>query len=101
MIYGKGRTGTIYDAKVLKIEYEVKPCDSSYKYFVHYCGWSNRYDEWVYPGMISKVVRDPVPRGGRRVSKQKNKVEPASMVVRDGWPPAEPPVAPVAVDRKC
>lgn len=96
-MYGKGRAGTIYDAKVLKIEYDVVR-SATYKYFVHYCGWSNRYDEWIYKDRIFQVVKDPVPRGGRRVGKLKNKGEPVSAVVGDGWPAVAS--AGGAVDRK-
>lgn len=70
--YGKGKQLKVYEAKVLKSEYD-KNCNR-YKYLVHYYGWSSRYDEWIYRNRIVQVIRDKSPR--RRSGKVKNKGEP-------------------------
>lgn len=70
--YGKGKQLKVYDAKVLKSEYDSNK--SRYKYWVHYYGWSSRYDEWIYRNRIVQVVRDKSPR--KRTGKVKNKGEP-------------------------
>ena len=72
MKYGKGKQLKVYEAKVLKSEYDV--AKNRYKYLVHYYGWSSRYDEWIYRNRIVQVVRDKSPR--RRSGKVKNKGEP-------------------------
>ena len=58
--YGKGKQLKVYEAKVLKSEYDGNK--SRYKYLVHYYGWSSRYDEWIYRNRIVQVVRDKSPR---------------------------------------
>lgn len=60
----------LYDAKVLKIQVN----EGVYKFFVHYYGWSTRYDEWVDLYRINKIIKDKSPR--RRSGKVKNKGEP-------------------------
>lgn len=44
------------------------------QFFVHYYGWSSRYDEWVHVHRINRIIKDKSPR--RRTGKVKNKGEP-------------------------
>ena len=70
--YGKGKQLKVYEAKVIKSEFD--PSRNRFKYLVHYYGWSTRYDEWIYRNRIVQVCKDQSPR--RRSGKVKNKGEP-------------------------
>ncbi|KAF7487597.1 AT-rich interactive domain-containing protein 4A [Sarcoptes scabiei] len=54
VLYGKGKQMRIYDAKVMEIDinYSNRP-----SFYVHYYGWSNRYDEWIDIERITKIHR--------------------------------------------
>ncbi len=78
VMYGKGRAGTIYDAKLIRSEYE--GAKRKYKYYVHYHGWSNRYDEWIYRDRIY-MVNEVTPTGK---GKGKLKVKGVPMATATG-----------------
>lgn len=53
--YGKGKIQNFYEAKVNKIETNNA---GKIRYFVHYTGWNNRYDEWITKNRIHSIVVD-------------------------------------------
>lgn len=53
--YGKGKIQNYYEAKVNKIETNAS---GNVRYFVHYTGWNNRYDEWITKNRIHSIVID-------------------------------------------
>uniref|UniRef100_A0A0L8GVL4 ARID domain-containing protein n=1 Tax=Octopus bimaculoides TaxID=37653 RepID=A0A0L8GVL4_OCTBM len=53
--YGRGRNQKIYEAKVVEFGAE----GGHEQYLVHYAGWNTRYDEWVRPERIVKVLGKP------------------------------------------
>lgn len=53
--YGKGKVQNVYEAKVNKIETNSA---GRTRYFVHYTGWNNRYDEWITKNRILSIVTD-------------------------------------------
>jgi len=53
--YGKGVVQNVYEAKVNKIEINSA---GKTRYFVHYTGWNNRYDEWITRNRILKIVTE-------------------------------------------
>ncbi len=53
VLYGKGKTQRLYEAKVITIEVT----DGKKDYLVHYSGWNNRYNEWIDNARImGKIV---------------------------------------------
>lgn len=62
--YGKGRAQNVYEAKVNKIETN---SSGKTRYFVHYTGWNNRYDEWITNNRILSIVteKEVATRDGR------------------------------------
>lgn len=54
--YGEGKMRNVYEAKVNKIETNQT---GKTRYFVHYTGWNNRYDEWITKNRILKILTDP------------------------------------------
>lgn len=64
VLYGQGREGkggTPYQAKVVSIK--IDPDLREWIFYVHYCGWSNRYDEWINRKRIIKINVAPIRRG--------------------------------------
>ncbi|OTF73143.1 chromodomain protein, partial [Euroglyphus maynei] len=57
VLYGKGREMEIFRAKVLKIEQKF----SHPIFYVHYHGWSTRYDEWINALKITKILQGECP----------------------------------------
>lgn len=53
--YGKGKAQNVYEAKVNKIETNSA---GKTRYFVHYTGWNNRYDEWITKNRILSIVTE-------------------------------------------
>lgn len=53
--YGHGKQHKVYEAKVLKIE-DVEGDSGEKKFFVHYTGWNNRYDEWILKKRILENI---------------------------------------------
>lgn len=53
--YGKGKVQNVYEAKVNKIETNSA---GRIRYFVHYTGWNNRYDEWITRNRILSIVAE-------------------------------------------
>lgn len=53
--------GKLYEAKVLK----AKLCNKAWKYFVHYQGWSRKYDCWIDEKDMSKKPTDFSWKGSR------------------------------------
>lgn len=53
--YGKGKVQNVYEAKVNKIETNSA---GKTRYFVHYTGWNNRYDEWIVRNRIVGIVTE-------------------------------------------
>lgn len=72
--YGKGKVQNVYEAKVNKIETNSA---GKTRYFVHYTGWNNRYDEWIVRNRIIGIVTEK-ENGAKdsrsRQSDKKNKV---------------------------
>ncbi|CAE1155260.1 AT-rich interactive domain-containing protein 4A,AT-rich interactive domain-containing protein 4B [Acanthosepion pharaonis] len=62
--YGRGRNQKIYEAKVVEFGAE----GGHEQYLVHYAGWNTRYDEWVRPERIVKVIGKP-ELGNKKKSK--------------------------------
>lgn len=62
--YGKGKVQNVYEAKVSRIE---TSSVGRIRYFVHYTGWNNRYDEWITRNRIVSIVNEKEngPRDGR------------------------------------
>lgn len=46
--------GIPYDAKVVSVK--IDPDLREWIFYVHYCGWSNRYDEWISRKRIIKIT---------------------------------------------
>lgn len=65
--YGKGKIQNFYEAKVNKIEINNA---GKIRYFVHYTGWNNRYDEWITKNRIHSIVIDK--ENGSRDGKAKH-----------------------------
>lgn len=65
--YGKGKVQNVYEAKVNKIETNNA---GKIRYFVHYTGWNNRYDEWITRNRIHSIVIDK--ENGAREGKAKH-----------------------------
>ena len=57
--YGKGKLQKVYEAKVNKMETNSA---GKTKYFVHYTGWNNRYDEWITRSRIIEIIKDDVSK---------------------------------------
>lgn len=65
--YGKGKVQNVYEAKVNKIETN---STGRTRYFVHYLGWNNRYDEYVAKNRIVSIVTDK--ENGNRDGRSRN-----------------------------
>lgn len=53
--YGKGKIQNVYEAKVNRMETNSA---GRTRYFVHYTGWNNRYDEWINKDRILSIVTE-------------------------------------------
>ena len=69
--YGQREQLKVYDAKVLKIEIDKAFDDKRLKYYVHYYGWSSRYDEWIHRDRVVELIREKPTR--KRTAKPKTK----------------------------
>lgn len=83
--YGRGRLKKVYDAKVLKIQTD----GSEKRYFVHYNGWNNRYDEWVKRSFIvalantnSKQTKDISQKASPLSAKRIDRGRPPGPIVQ-------------------
>lgn len=54
VLYGRGKNQKIYEAKIIEASRE-----GGLQYLVHYAGWNNRYDEWIKPERIVRVLDKP------------------------------------------
>ena len=55
VLYGKGKTQRLYEAKVISVEVT----DGKKDYLVHYSGWNNRYNEWIDNNRIMGKIVGP------------------------------------------
>jgi len=55
VLYGKGKTQRLYEAKVIVMEVT----DGKKDYLVHYSGWNNRYNEWIDNNRIMGKIVGP------------------------------------------
>merc|ERR1712071_505732 len=65
------RHGQIYEAKIMKAGKDKKEG----KYYVHYQGWNQRYDEWITRGKIAENLtwnENPKSRKGREPKADKS-----------------------------
>ncbi|OQR74804.1 hypothetical protein BIW11_08835 [Tropilaelaps mercedesae] len=60
--YGHGKQHKVYEAKVLKIE-DIEGDSGEKKFFVHYTGWNNRYDEWIHKKRILENITHKLDKG--------------------------------------
>merc|ERR1712226_1742375 len=70
------RHGQIYEAKIMKSGKDKKEG----KFYVHYQGWNQRYDEWITRGkIVENLTWDENPKSHKarelKAKKQKKKAE--------------------------
>ncbi|XP_062502403.1 AT-rich interactive domain-containing protein 4B-like isoform X2 [Corticium candelabrum] len=63
--YGRGRSSTVYEAKIV----DIKKVKGTVQYLVHYPGWNSRFDEWIrcerIEGRSSKPTRKRMVANGQ------------------------------------
>ncbi|KAJ8309489.1 hypothetical protein KUTeg_014363 [Tegillarca granosa] len=64
VLYGRGKNQKIYEAKIIEASRE-----GGLQYLVHYAGWNNRYDEWIKPERIVRVLDKPEVKAVKPITK--------------------------------